>query len=369
MILTALIVGIAAALGVFLLAVFLGDSLQMWAADFFYKAGEQFTNADGRVFQVAVFEKGKFYTIISVLCGTIAFCWMLSLKLTQKRTQTVSQKQIVREITDLLEAPSADSCPEYRDIEQKFQTLQDAFGHKQQLLKAESARKDDLVAYLAHDLKTPLTSVVGYLELLIDAPDMPAEQKIKYTHVALDKAYRLENLISEFFEITRYNLHDILREWETIDLAFLTIQLKEEFYPLLKQKNNTVNLQIPDGLSVYADRNKLGRVLSNIMKNAIAYSYPNSPISVNAVKTQSDTIITVTNRGKTIPKQKLGHIFEKFYRLDEARNSNSGGAGLGLAIAKEIIAAHGGVLRAESEDEVTSFVIQLPNLKNSLGES
>jgi len=189
---------------------------------------------------------------------------------------------------------------------------------------------------------------------------MPAEQKARYVHIALDKALRLETLINEFFDITRYNLHEIILEKERIDLGFMLAQMADEFYPILQNHGNTVTVSAPEGLTVQADPDKLARVCNNILKNAIAYSYPNTPIEIKAGKGSASVWIAFTNRGKTIPKRKLEAIFEKFYRLDDARSSNTGGAGLGLAIAREIITQHGGNITAVSNDQATTFIVELP---------
>ena len=366
---TALVAGFIGAGVIYLSTVLLGDAFETWAANFFYQTTEQFTGPGGRIFEVAAFQWQILYRIFYIALGILIFLWVLTLNLVRTHTRKATQRQVVQELAILLDSPLENRGKEYPEIQLKIQKIQDAFQHKEQLLQAESTRKDDLVAYLAHDLKTPLTSVIGYLELLEGAPDMPIPQRAKYTHVALEKAYRLEHLISDFFEITRYNIHEILVEWEKIDLTYMLIQMKEEFYPVLNNGKNDLQLDVPEGITVSADREKLGRVLSNILKNAVAYSYPNSTITIKAEQTAKETLIVISNQGKTIPKQKLEHIFEKFYRLDEARNSNSGGAGLGLAIAKEIILAHGGSIQAESENEVTSFTVRLPNLRNSLAVS
>ena len=214
--------------------------------------------------------------------------------------------------------------------------------------------------YLAHDIRTPLTSVIGYLSLLEEAPDMPIQQREKYVHITLEKAYRLEKMINEFFEITRYNLQQITLQKETIDLYYMLVQLTDELSPILAENGNTVVLHADENLSVRGDSDKLARVFNNVLKNAAAYSFPNTEIVLSAEEKDSEIVITFQNKGKTIPREKLSTIFEKFYRLDEARTSNTGGAGLGLAIAKEIVNLHGGIITASSEGEMISFVIRLP---------
>ncbi len=248
----------------------------------------------------------------------------------------------------------------YAEVATQVVQIKSTMQRHEQAMKTETDRKNDLITYLAHDLKTPLTSVIGYLDLLEEASDMPAEQRRKYIHVTLEKSLRLEKLINEFFEITKYNLQQIILEKETIDLSFMLMQLTDEFYPLLSAHGNTVELQAEDNLTVYGDSMKLARVFNNILKNAISYSYPNTPIRVYAGKREKDIFICFINQGKTIPAEKLNAIFEKFFRLDEARSTNTGGAGLGLAIAKEIVTLHGGAIGASSENEMTTFSVSLP---------
>lgn len=235
---------------------------------------------------------------------------------------------------------------------------------KQHTLEAQLAeqRKNELVMYLAHDIRTPLTSVIGYLNLLAEAPDMPADQKAKYVNIALDKAYRLEKMINEFFEITRYNLQQISITKETIDLYYMLVQLSDELSPLLSANGNTTVLNADENLTVSGDPEKLARVFNNVLRNAAAYSFPDSEIVISAVENDTSVIISFTNRGKTVPREKLSAIFEKFYRMDEARTSNTGGAGLGLAIAKEIVTLHGGTITAHSDNNMVTFVITLPKV-------
>jgi two-component system sensor histidine kinase VanS len=230
---------------------------------------------------------------------------------------------------------------------------------KKAALDAEQ-RKNDLVVYLAHDIKTPLTSVIGYLSLLDEAPDMPPEQKAKYVGITLEKAYRLEQLINEFFEITRFNLQAIVLNKEKINLLFMLQQMADEFYPMLTPQGKQVYVNVPEELILWGDADKLARVFNNILKNAIAYSDDNSVIGISAGQQDKNIVITFMNQGSPIPEHKLETIFEKFYRLDTARSTNTGGVGLGLAIAKEIITAHGGTISVESNQDNTAFTVKLP---------
>lgn len=237
---------------------------------------------------------------------------------------------------------------------------------KQRSMEAALAeqRKNDLVMYLAHDIRTPLTSVIGHLALLEEIPDMPEEKRQNYVHITLEKAYRLEKMINEFFEITKYNLQQIILEEEMIDLYYMLVQLTDELSPLLSANGNTIVLNVDENLSIYGDPDKLARVFNNVLKNASAYSYSDTEIIISAEEKENTVVISFQNKGNTIPQQKLSTIFEKFYRLGEARSSNTGGSGLGLAIAKEIVTAHEGTITAYSENNTVVFVITLPALRS-----
>ncbi|WP_347176158.1 HAMP domain-containing sensor histidine kinase [Tissierella sp. Yu-01] len=249
----------------------------------------------------------------------------------------------------------------YSEIERQLMRIKAMSQRNQQLVQTEMQRKNDLITYLAHDLKTPLASIIGYLSLLDEAPDMPIEQKTKYSWIALEKAYRLEELINEFFDITRFNLQSIVLNKGKIKLEFMLHQLVDEFYPLLEPQGKQVVIHVPEDLILVGDADKLARVFNNILKNAIAYSYENSIIDISAVQNGDSITITFRNQGETIPSHKLDTIFDKFYRLDTARSTNTGGAGLGLAIAKEIVIAHNGTITVESNIENTTFTIVIPS--------
>lgn len=260
-------------------------------------------------------------------------------------------------------------APELAATERKINQIKHILTQRSMAEQIAEQRKNDLVMYLAHDIRTPLTSVIGYLSLLEEVPEMPLEQRAKYVHITLEKAQRLEALVNELFEIARYNLQQVPLEKEEIDLSYMLVQITDEFYPLLSARGNTAVLQAGEDLTVSADPGKLARVFNNILKNAAAYSYPNTEIHISAQEGEGMITICIQNEGPTIPAEKLSTIFEKFYRMDDARTSDSGGFGLGLAIAKEIVHLHGGTITAQSADHVTSFTITLPGEKKKSRQS
>ncbi len=250
--------------------------------------------------------------------------------------------------------------PEMSFLELKLNECKNILEKRERDARQAEQRKNDLVVYLAHDIRTPLTSVIGYLDLMNEAPDLPVEQRAKYLSITLNKAYRLEQLINEFFEITRFNLQSIPLNRENLHLSYMLQQMVEEFYPILSPAGKTARVRVPEELILPGDPDKLARVFNNILKNAAAYSYPDTAIEIQAWQNGERIHITFTNQGPVIPPENLNSIFEKFYRLDSARSSATGGAGLGLAIAKEIINAHQGTISASSDETGTVFSITLP---------
>lgn len=250
--------------------------------------------------------------------------------------------------------------PEMLPFEHKLNTVKQNLKSQKEATALAEQRKDELVMYLAHDIRTPLTSVIGYLSLLEENPDMTTEEKVKNVHIALDKAYRLEKMVNEFFEITRYHSKQIKLKKQPVDLYYMLVQLRDEFLPSFSLRNNAILLELDENIIIYADPEKIARVFGNILKNAAAYSYPNTKITISAIQKEQNTIISFQNKGKSIPAENLSSLFDKFYRLDEARISDTGGTGLGLAIAKEIILLHGGEIEAHSEQETVTFTVKLP---------
>ncbi len=250
--------------------------------------------------------------------------------------------------------------PEMLPFEHKLNTVKQNLKSQKEATALAEQRKDELVMYLAHDIRTPLTSVIGYLSLLEENPDMTTEEKVKNVHIALDKAYRLEKMVNEFFEITRYHSKQIKLKKQPVDLYYMLVQLRDEFLPSFSLRNNAILLELDENIIIYADPEKIARVFGNILKNAAAYSYPNTEITISAIQKEQNTIISFQNKGKAIPAENLSSLFDKFYRLDEARISDTGGTGLGLAIAKEIILLHGGEIEAHSEQETVTFTVKLP---------
>ena len=251
------------------------------------------------------------------------------------------------------------------EVEKKLNHFKTEAIKNERLARENEQKKDELIVYLAHDIKTPLTSMIGYLSLLSEIKDMPQEQRNRYIDIALDKSYRLEYLINELFDVARFNLEKIVLEKEEINLNLMLEQIADDFYPTLKEMNKKINFTSDEKTILYADPDKLSRVFNNLIKNAVNYSKENTDIDISILNKENQATVKITNKGKQIPKEKLDKIFEKFYRLDSSRTSKTGGSGLGLAIAKEIVELHGGRIYAESDMKETTFSVILPIIEQA----
>ena len=248
---------------------------------------------------------------------------------------------------------------ELKEAEETMNQIKKEALFNERLAKENEQKKNDLIVYLAHDLKTPLTSIIGYLSLLDEEKNLSTKQKNKFIKIALEKSNKLEELINELFEITKYNSETLTIKKEKLNLTLLINQVIDEFYPILKEQNKEINFSTQKDIFIEADSIKMARVFNNLIKNAISYSHENSPINID-IKEDEDLIITISNKSKTLTQEELEKLFDKFYRVDYARNTKLGGSGLGLAIAQEIIKLHNGTITVKSENEETTFTITLP---------
>ena len=303
------------------------------------------------------FFNGGWVTVVGfVWLGiTLVFLIRLILKITKNMKALKKGIEILAE-----ESPDdIELSIELEDINASLNEAKRQMDKKMREAKESEQRKNDLIVYLAHDIKTPLTSIIGYLSLLEDIKDMPLEKQEKYIHVALEKSYRLEDLINELFEIARFNSEKIILEKEWLDLNLMLEQIIDDFYPLLEETEKEVKFTSDVKCLLYGDSDKLARVFGNILKNAIHYS-TDKTIFLQTLEKDDKVYVITSNKGKEIPKEKLDKIFEKFYRLDSSRTSRTGGSGLGLAIAKEIVELHNGSIWATSDEEWTKFIVELP---------
>lgn len=241
----------------------------------------------------------------------------------------------------------------------------------QEILRLMEAEREalqtnkDLITCVAHDLRTPLTSVIGYLQLAMDVEKYPVEERQKYARIASDKANRLEGMIQDLFSYTKLMSGEISLHCCEIDVVKLMEQMLEEFYPIFQE--NSLNCSFhknTDRLLMELDPELIARAIQNLLSNATKYGKDGKQILMGLEVMEHEVKISVTNYGLMISPENLNLIFEKFYRVEESRSRETGGTGLGLNIAKEIVVLHGGTIHVESGERGTIFTITLPYEKS-----
>ena len=240
--------------------------------------------------------------------------------------------------------------------------LVDSVIHSMDEERAIEKSKDELITNVSHDIRTPLTSIIGYLGLIEDKQYHSQADLLKYTHTAFLKSKQMKSLVEDLFEYTKVRQTDTPLSLTNIDLAAMLEQLAASFELEAQKKGMTIGASsTPSVLMMEADPEKLVRIFNNLVANALKYGDGGKQINLIAKQINDNELeVRVTNDGPKIPKESLSMIFERFYQVEESRSKETGGTGLGLAIAQSIVALHGGYIYVESDDDLTSFVIHLP---------
>lgn len=220
-------------------------------------------------------------------------------------------------------------------------------------------QKNELITNVAHDLRTPLTTIVGYLELIKDDTALSKEDVHKYSGIAYEKSIRLQEMMDDLFEFTKLDNADIKLNKSMINLSGLIMQMTDEFYPSFKDCNITPIVDLPEeNIYVQGDGQLLARVFDNLISNALKYGYHNTDLKIEVSGDEKYATVKVINHGDTIAPDDIPLLFNKFYRTDSSRNSKTGGTGLGLAITKNIVDLHHGDISVTSDDQITTFIVK-----------
>ena len=227
--------------------------------------------------------------------------------------------------------------------------------------------KDELITNVSHDIRTPLTSIIGYLGLIEDGQYQNDEEILKYTSIAYKKAKQMKSLVEDLFEYSKVRQPSVPVNNVSFDMVQLLEQLAADFELEAKKKNILIQVDTKESqLVMDGDTEKLVRVFNNLITNALKYGTGANKIVIEIEKTKNEAVVTVKNNGEPIPREALDQLFDRFYRVDGSRSQEISGTGLGLAIAQNIVNLHGGYIYAQSNNDWTSFIIHLPLYKNQL---
>lgn len=256
-----------------------------------------------------------------------------------------------------------DSCNDTSDLEKIMITdlngkvlyksnninfMAEELNNKMKVEREEERIKNELITNVSHDLRTPLTSIKGYLALIKDKRYEDETQMKQYINIAYNKSEKLEELINDLFEYTKLTNNAVNLNRQSISLNGLLEQLMEELVPICEETGVTITRSFPkQKFLVYLDPNKTARVFENLFINAIRYSIKPGDVEVLLKEEKGDAVISIKNKCEPVSKEEVDKLFDRFYRVDKSRSSNTGGSGLGLAIAKSIVEIQGGKIKAE----------------------
>ena len=227
--------------------------------------------------------------------------------------------------------------------------------------------KDELITNVSHDIRTPLTSIIGYLGLIEDGQYQSDDEILKYTSIAYKKAKQMKSLVEDLFEYSKVRQPSVPVNNVSFDMVQLLEQLAADFELEAKKKDIQIQVETQESqLVMDGDTEKLVRVFNNLITNALKYGAEADKIIIEIEKSKNEAVVTVKNNGTPIPREALDQLFDRFYRVDGSRSQEISGTGLGLAIAQNIINLHGGYIYAQSNEDWTSFIIHLPLYKNQI---
>ncbi|AUI72122.1 sensor histidine kinase [Companilactobacillus alimentarius] len=248
-----------------------------------------------------------------------------------------------------------------QDIIDSFNLLIDNMNRRSKEQEKSEKSKDELISNVSHDIRTPLTSVIGYLGLIESKNYNDLGQILKYTHIAYKKSLEMQNLVNSLFEFANVQHATSRLNMTKFDMAQMLDQLSADFELEANKRGMEIIVNSdPDKIMMQGDTEKLGRVFNNLIMNAFKYGKGATHIWLTAEQKEKEVVVTVANNGQSIPKDSLDHVFDRFYRVEDSRSKKTGGTGLGLAIAQSMVKLHGGTIAVTSDKDRTSFISHFP---------
>ncbi|EEJ71631.1 sensor histidine kinase [Lactobacillus ultunensis] len=251
--------------------------------------------------------------------------------------------------------------PELQRVVDSINSLVDSTVNSINEERAIEQSKDELITNVSHDIRTPLTSIIGYLGLLKSGVASPEDQQ-KYINIAYTKAEQMKSLANDLFEYTTLKSTNTKLNLNSLHIYSMLEQVAAGFELEAEKKGIEIEIEArPKDLTIQADAEKLVRVYNNLISNAFKYGIGATKIKLIAnLVNKREVELRVENNGAPIPKDSQKKIFERFYRVETSRNTKTGGTGLGLSITKSVVDLHHGTIRCQSDKNWTSFIIRLP---------
>ncbi len=253
---------------------------------------------------------------------------------------------------------------EFGDLEETFNAMAEQIEHEVARREASEENRKALILHISHDLKTPLTNILGYAELWEDSPQVSMAQQEKYLGIIRKNAIKANDLVTNLFQLSKMESSEYTLDRTELDFAEF---LREEIaaaIPVLEERGYPYRITIADDPALASvDPKEMSRVLQNLFSNAIKYNPPGTEISIELKKGEGDLILTFADHGVGMPSEVVTHVFHSFYRAEGSRNSETGGTGLGLTIVDRVIRAHGGsITLASQEGRGSTFTLRIPRV-------
>lgn len=303
------------------------------------------------------------YIIVAAFVSSVVLFILYFLILTKKFSDYL--EEIGKGINELSDGNFDTRIPikdqdELTDIARNLNTMAGNIKHIIESRQKTENTKNELITSVAHDLRTPLTSIIGYLDL-VSGKSLEDATKEKYISIAYNKSKRLEKLINDLFTYTKFEFGEVKMSYASMDLVKMMEQMLDEFYPSFIENGLEYKLTTNESsVIIVADGDQLARAFANLIGNAIKYGASGKNINIRIQRKEERVSVAIINFGELIPKKDIDNIFDKFFRVDNSRNEELGGTGLGLAIAKSIIQLHKGTIKAKSDFSGTVFEVELP---------
>jgi len=304
----------------------------------------------------------KLWVVIVVLVVELFLTVVIVLSTYHKMELDRIQKALKKIATDnLTKKVEIKVNPYLQSIVDSFNLLILNMNRRAEEQRQSEESKDELISNVSHDIRTPLTSVIGYLGLIESKNFNDLGQILKYTHIAYKKSLEMQNLVNSLFEYANVQHATSRLNMTKFDMAQMLDQLSADFELEANKRGMEIIVNsTPEKISMKGDTEKLGRVFNNLIMNALKYGKGATHIWLTAEKKDKEVVVTVANNGQPIPEDSLKHVFDRFYRVEDSRSKKTGGTGLGLAIAQSMIQLHGGTIAVTSDDAKTSFISHFP---------
>lgn len=308
---------------------------------------------------IASSNEGLIPLFSAIVVFTFSFLYITKRKMKQIEALAEGVKEIAKgDLTYRIEKKGID---EIALLTENVNHMAEAIMTNIEMERRIEKQKNELITNVSHDLRTPLTSIMGYLRLLREERYDTKEQSDEYLKIAFTKSEQLKNLIDDLFEYTKLTNESIILGKQEVCMNELLDQLTEELIPQAEE-NHRIFIKNFSEERIFAtvDSEKIVRVFDNLLMNAIKYSTGNGEIFVSLERKESNVQICVANDSDEFTSEELTSLFERFYKKDQSRTSVAEGSGLGLAIAKSIVELHGGKIGAKYTDGMLQFIIELP---------